>query len=51
MKKLLDFLFGKDRKAAAESIFWNLLKIIGIVSIFAITYGIMSIFDAIIGAL
>lgn len=51
MKKLLDFLFGKDRKAAAESIFWNLLYIIGIVSIFAIIHGVASIFDAIIGAL
>ena len=51
MKKLLDFLFGKDRKAAAESIFWNLLRIISIVSIFAIAYGVISIFDAIIGSL
>ncbi len=50
-KQILDFLFGKDRKAAAESIFWNTLKIIGIISIFAIVYGVTSIFDAIIGAL
>lgn len=51
MKKLLDFLFGKDRKAAVESIFWNLLKIIGILSIFAISYGVWSIFNTIVGAL
>ena len=48
--KILDFLFGKDRKAAGESIFWNLLKIIGIVSIFVLVYGIVSIVNAIIGA-
>lgn len=49
--KILDFLFGKDRKAAGESIFWNLLKIIGIVSIFVLVYGIISIVNMIIGAL
>lgn len=49
--KILDFLFGKDRKATGESIFWSLLKIIGIVSIFVLVYGIVSIFNMIIGAL
>lgn len=47
--KILDFLFGKDRKASTESVFWNLLKIVGIVSIFVIVYGIVSIFNMIIG--
>ena len=47
--KILDFLFGKDRKVAVESIFWDLLKIVGIVSIFVIVYGVVSIFQAIIG--
>ncbi len=50
-KQILDFLFGKDRKAAADSIFWNTLKIIGIVAFFVIVIGIQWVFHLLIGAL